>query len=144
MFGLCSRAPVFLSWLGSSVQTRFWDTGKLTKQSEFFRKVSNQVNQHLDTLLHGFSSYAVPLAVMVASGLAFLFWNAQYATAEPQLLELQVAKAQPQSQVNQSIDHVLDWQLRQGNRAARFMTPSCRKSRSGSVSRFQEALTRPR
>ena len=76
----------------------------MTKQSEFFRKVSSQVNQHLDTLLHGFSSYAVPLAVLVASVLAFLFWNAHDATAEPQLLEFQVAKARPQAQVNQLVD----------------------------------------
>jgi diguanylate cyclase (GGDEF)-like protein len=80
-----------------SFQAGLGDVSKLTKQSEFFRKVSSQVNHHLDKLLHGFSSYAVPLAVVVASLLAFLFWTAQYSTAAPQLLEIHVAKGQSSS-----------------------------------------------
>ena len=71
-----------------------WEHSKLTKQTELFKKISGQVNQHLDTLLHGFSSYAIPMAVVVASMLAFLFWNAQYSISEPQLLEMQVAQGQ--------------------------------------------------
>ena len=74
------------------LEARFWDKGKLTKQSELFKKAGNQVNHHLDVLLHSFSSYAVPMAVVVASLLAFFYLNTQYSTAEPQLLEFQVVK----------------------------------------------------
>ena len=72
----------------------------MTKQSELFRKIGSRVNQHLDALLHGFSSYAVPMAVVLSSMLAFLFWNAQYSTSEPQLLEMQVARGQFEGQAN--------------------------------------------
>ena len=66
----------------------------MTKQSELFKKAGIQVNHHLDVLLHSFSSYAVPMAVVAASLLAFFYWNTQYSTAEPQLLEFQVVKAE--------------------------------------------------
>ena len=64
----------------------------MTKQLQFLKNASSQANQQLDLLLHWFSSYAVPLALVVASVLALLFWSAQYSTVSPQLLDFQVAK----------------------------------------------------
>ena len=74
----------------------------MTKQSELFRKISHQLNQRLDALLHGFSSYAIPMVVVVVSVLAFLFWNAQYSAAEPQLLDIQIGRVQSGGPVDSS------------------------------------------
>ena len=66
----------------------------MTKQSELFRKLSHRANQGLDSLLYGFSSYAIPVIVGLASLIALLFWKTQYPVVEPRLLDLQVVKSQ--------------------------------------------------
>ncbi len=92
----------------------------MTKQSEFFGKISYQLNQWLDRLLHGFSSYAIPMAVVIASVLAFLYWNAQYSTAEPQLLEIRVGKIPLQAQPNQSVDPRAGLSAVAGQKSSKF------------------------
>ena len=71
----------------------------MTKQPESLRKLSHQFNAGLDSLLYGFSSYAIPVVVCLASLVALAFWKTQYPLAEPQVLELQVLKSQAQPNI---------------------------------------------
>lgn len=69
----------------------------MTKQIEFFRKISHQVNEWLDSILSGFSSFAVPIAVAVASVVALFLWKPQYLDVDALDLEILVSEAQPQT-----------------------------------------------
>lgn len=68
----------------------------MTNHSEFFRKWWLQVNRWLDSLLHSFSGYFVPLAVIAASVVALFFWKPQHLVTDPQTLDFQVWKSSPQ------------------------------------------------
>lgn len=70
---------------------------KLTTQIEYFRKISRTVNGRLDAFLSGFSSYAVLIAVAVASVVALFLWKPQYAEFDALDLDIQVGEVQPQT-----------------------------------------------
>src|SRR5450756_2384063 len=63
---------------------------QMPKQSEFFRKRDDKLNQGLDQVLHVFSTYAVPIFIALLSLLALFTWKTQFPVAEPQQLAIQV------------------------------------------------------
>jgi len=67
----------------------------VTKQSETLRgriRKSIRINQGLDRLLYGFSTYAIPVFIGLASLLALFAWKNQYPMGDSQELEFQVIK----------------------------------------------------
>lgn len=67
----------------------------MPKLSGFSRQRFALLNQGLDSLLHVFSTYAVPILIGLVSLLALLIWESQYPVAEPQQLAIQVLKDSP-------------------------------------------------
>jgi diguanylate cyclase (GGDEF)-like protein len=59
---------------------------------DYLKKNTQGISQWLDWLLHGFSTYAVPLFIVVCSVLALFAWKSQYPVAEPIQLDIQVVK----------------------------------------------------
>ncbi|WP_296447504.1 putative bifunctional diguanylate cyclase/phosphodiesterase [Rhodoferax sp. UBA5149] len=64
----------------------------MPKQSVFFRKRFDQLDQGLDLLLYTLSTYALPILIGLVSLLAFFSWKTQYPITDPQPLEIQVVK----------------------------------------------------
>ena len=63
---------------------------KLTEFSVAWQRRFRAFNKHLDTLLYRFSAFAIPLLVLVLSGLAILTWQPRHAVSEPLALEFRV------------------------------------------------------
>ncbi|WP_232834628.1 putative bifunctional diguanylate cyclase/phosphodiesterase [Rhodoferax ferrireducens] len=62
------------------------------KSSEYFRSQIDSFNKGLDRLLYGFSAYALPFFIGLASLLALFAWKTQYPVVHPQALEIQAIK----------------------------------------------------
>lgn len=69
----------------------------MPKLTGFVQPRFDRLNQGLDSLLHVFSTYAVPILIGLVSLLALLAWNTQYPVVEPQQLEIRVLKASSDS-----------------------------------------------
>ena len=52
----------------------------------------DDLNQGLDRMLHGLSTYALPFFIGLMSLLALFAWKTQYPAADPQQLQIRVIK----------------------------------------------------
>ncbi len=64
----------------------------MTKKSESWLKRWDQFNAALESLLHSFSAYVLPLAIGLLSLLSVLFWKTQFPVIEPEVLSVRVVK----------------------------------------------------